>query len=197
MRGVNISPAKTIEKDGWNASTLELYSHAGTHMDAPYHFGVSNETIDEVNLNQCMGSAWVIDATSAGDKGLITLDYISEIIQSYEEGDFLIFCTGWSQYFMDTEKYRNDLPRISEELALWCVENKVGLIGVEPPSVADVNNKEELTNIHRILLGGNIVIVEGLTNLENLRGQKVNFMALPLKVKDGDGAPCRAVAVID
>jgi kynurenine formamidase len=44
----------------------------------------------------------------------------------------------------------------------WCVERKVKLLGVEPPSVADVNNKEEPTHIHAIL--GEGVIVEGLTN---------------------------------
>jgi kynurenine formamidase len=35
MRGVTFETVKELEKDGWNARMLHLYSHAGTHMDAP------------------------------------------------------------------------------------------------------------------------------------------------------------------
>lgn len=39
MRGVAFEQAKTISREGWNARTLHLYSHAGTHMDAPLQIG--------------------------------------------------------------------------------------------------------------------------------------------------------------
>ena len=71
----------------------------------------------------------------------------------------------------------------------------MNILGVEPPSVADVNNKEELTRIHKILLGANITIVEGLTNLGALTREKVFFIAAPLKIENGDGGPCRAFAI--
>ena len=50
LRGVKKSPCHRLEADGWNSSTLELYSHSGTHMDAPIHFGCSEQTIDEIPL---------------------------------------------------------------------------------------------------------------------------------------------------
>jgi kynurenine formamidase len=81
------------------------------------------------------------------------------------------------------------------ELARWLVEKKVALIGVEPPSVADVNNIAELTEVHRILFEGNIVIVEGLAHLDKILRSEVEFVALPLKVAGGDGTPVRAIAV--
>ncbi|MEM6698052.1 MAG: cyclase family protein, partial [Bacteroidota bacterium] len=56
--------------------------------------------------------------------------------------------TNWSQKIEDTTTYKNQLPRISKELATWCVENQVKMLGVEPPSVADVNNLPEVTEIH-------------------------------------------------
>ena len=71
------------------------------------------------------------------------------------------------------------------------------MLGVEPPSVADVNNLEEVTRIHRILLEGGVVIVEGLANLSALTKPKVTLIALPLKIAAGDGAPARAVAIED
>jgi kynurenine formamidase len=69
------------------------------------------------------------------------------------------------------------------------------MLGVEPPSVADINDMEELTAIHKILFEGGVIVVEGLANLASLSKPKVTFIALPLKVAGGDGAPARAVAV--
>ena len=66
---------------------------------------------------------------------------------------------------------------------------------MEPPSIADVMDMEEVTKIHEILLGGNIIIVEGLTNLDAVSKEKVKSIALPLKIKRGDGAPARVIAM--
>lgn len=186
--------SKTIDKDGWNASTLNFYSHCGTHMDAPIHFNVSNQTIDKIPVSDFVGKAWVIDVRHVGSKGLMYSNHIPQDIQNkFLAGDSLIFWSGWAQ-FANTLKYRDELPRISEELAHWCIDHKVKMIGVEPPSVADVNNIEEVTKIHQILLSG-VVIIEGLTNLENLQTNCVELIALPLKIGGGDGSPARVIAI--
>jgi kynurenine formamidase len=186
--------SRTVKKDGWNASTLTFYSHCGTHMDAPIHFNVSQQTIDEIPISDFVGKAWVIDVREVGSKGLITVNHIpNDVLNDFVSGDSLIFWTGWSQY-VNTPKYRDDLPRISEDMANWCVDNKVKMIGVEPPSVADVNNIEEVTKIHEILLKG-VVIIEGLTNLKKLQSNCVELIALPLKISGGDGAPARVIAI--
>ena len=192
--GFNKETSKTINKDGWNASTLNFYSHCGTHMDAPIHFNVSNQTIDQIPVSDFVGKAWVIDVRQVGSKGLIYPNHIPQDIQNqFVEGDSLIFWTAWSQ-FVNTPKYRDELPRISEELAQWCIKHKVKMIGVEPPSVADVNNIEEVTKIHQILLSG-VVIIEGLTNIETLQSHCVELIALPLKIGSGDGAPARVIVI--
>jgi kynurenine formamidase len=69
------------------------------------------------------------------------------------------------------------------------------MLGVEPPSVADVNNLPEVTKIHEILLGGGITIIEGLCNLDQIKAEFVTLIALPIKYKNGDGAPARVVAI--
>jgi len=195
-RGIRIEPAHRLQTDGWNASTLCLYSHCGTHIDAPAHFGVGTETIDTIAVENLMGPAWVADVRPIGPRALIEPQHLGDISEQFKPGESLLICTGWSAYY-DQEKYREELPRISAELAQWCVENKVRMLGVEPPSVADVNNIEELTTIHRILLEGGAIIVEGLANLTSLSKPKVTFIALPLKVAGGDGAPARAIAIED
>ncbi|UCG49954.1 MAG: cyclase family protein, partial [Phycisphaerales bacterium] len=72
MRGVTLEAAKTIETDGWNATTLHLYSHCGTHMDAPRHFDVGGQTIDQIPLDKCMGPAWLVNLSGIKPRSLIT-----------------------------------------------------------------------------------------------------------------------------
>jgi kynurenine formamidase len=195
MRGVDWESTRTIERDGWNARTLHLYSHAGTHMDAQTHFAAGPETVDEIALERCMGQAWIVDVPGIAPKALITVDHLGEPAASFLPGDALLLRTGWAKHADKVAIYRDGLPRISEELAHWCVERKVKILGVEPPSVADVNNLEELNRVHKILLSGGVIIVEGLANLDALKKSKVFFVALPLKIEGGDGCPCRAFAI--
>ena len=91
--------------------------------------------------------------------------------------------------------YRDELPRISLELAHWLVDKRVGMIGVEQASVADVNNRQELTEVHRTLFEGGVLIVEGLANLDQLTQPEVEFIALPLNLPGIDGSPVRAIAI--
>lgn len=193
MRGVSWEPAKILEKDGWNARWLHLYSHAGTHMDAPVHFGVNDQSIDNIPLTNCVCRAWMVDV-NAGNKTKILVDHVKEFENKVEAGDGLIIRTGWSHYYK-TDMYRDELPGISEELARWMVERKMKMLGVEPPSVADVHDLHEVTKIHQILLAGGVIIVEGLANLHLVKTNPFTFMAFPLKIKDGDGSPARAMAI--
>lgn len=198
MRGVDWEPARTLKEDGWNARTLHLYSHCGTHMDAPLHFGCGNqETIDQTPLDRCLTRAHVVRLLDTEAQELLTVEHLGDLQMSFPAGDSLLLHTGWSAFVEDDDLYRLRLPRISEGLAEWCVEARVAVLGVEPPSVADVTDLPEVTRIHEILLGGGVTIVEGLTNLESLPDRPVLFGAFPLKLDTGDGSPCRAWASTD
>ncbi len=194
MRGVAVKPAKSIEHDGWNATTLELYSHAGTHMDAPVHFVPSGSTLELQDLSVCYGVARVVNLAPAAARQLYTSHDIIQAIGDVYPGDRLLLRTDWHKRY-GTSEYREHLPRISIELAEWLVEREVAMIGVEPPSVADVNNLDELTQVHQTLFSGGILIVEGLANLDKLTCDEVEFIALPLRIVGGDGCPVRAVAI--
>jgi len=194
MPGVQISPCKLREGDGWNATTLSLYSHSGTHMDAPCHYIDGAETLDQQDLSSCCGPARVIDLTPVEPRMLITVEHVIKSLGQVFPGDRLLFRTDWYLRF-GTPEYRNELPRISIELARWLVEKKVALIGIEQLSVADVNNLSEVTEVHQTLFRGGVVIVEGLANLDQLTQTEVEFIALPLKILGGDGCPVRAIAI--
>lgn len=192
--GVQLSIAKTLKEDGWNANTIQLYSHSGTHMDAPFHFEVSKQTIDVIPVNRFVGKAWLVDLSHVGPNQLISVNDLRKVAPTVEDGDSLLLKTGWNVHF-GTTKYRNELPRISEELANWCGDKKINMLGVEPPSVANVNNIKEVTEIHQILMKNDIIIIEGLVNLEKIKSSFVTLIALPLKINKGDGAPARVIAI--
>lgn len=194
MPGVEIRPAKRLDEDGWNATTLSLYSHSGTHMDAPCHFVPDGATLDQQALEACCGPARVVNLAPVEPAELITLERFQAACLTVLPGDRLLLRTDWHKRYPE-DAYRNQLPRISQELAEWFVKQRVALIGVEPPSVANVNHLDELTSVHRTLFNGGVVIVEGLCHLDQLRQETVEFTALPLRLVGGDGSPVRAIAI--
>ena len=184
---------RTVAKDGWNAKMLHLYSHSGTHMDAPWHFECAEQYIDQTPLERCTGMAEDVRLPETAPRELLTVAHLGAVAGTFRRGDHLLLQTNWSERFGDPA-YGAALPRISDELAGWCVERGVGILGVEPPSVADTSDLEEVTRIHRTLLGGGVTIVEGLVHLDRIPVDRCFFAALPLKILQGDGAPCRAFA---
>ena len=194
MRGIGWDTHTTLAEEGWNSRTLHLYSHATTHMDAPRHFFERGLTIDYQDLNKCIGPAFVVDLGEVAPRQLIEVADLGPLAKKIGPGDRLLFKSGWSKR-VDEPAYRDELPRISLELAEFLAAKLVALVGVEPPSVAAVNDLEEITAVHRTLLGAGVVIVEGLCNLDQLTQEQVTFIALPLKVEDGDGTPVRAIAI--
>ncbi len=194
QRGVAMEEKNTVARDGWNAATWHLYSHAGTHMDSQVHFGAGPETIDTKSLEKCLGPATVVHLAPLAPRTLLTAAHLGAVAQNFTAGESLLLRTDWHKHAADPAIYRDGLPRIGEDLAEWCVAHRVKILGVEPPSVADVNNLPEVTRIHQILLGGGVTIVEGLAYLDQLTQPRVFFHALPLRLAGGDGCPVRAFA---
>lgn len=196
MRGVQMEQNTTIAKEGFNTTMLHLYSHAGTHMDAPRHFLQEGNTIDNVLLEKCIGPALVIDLSHAEPNSILQPSDLDHCANKIHKGSRLLLRTDWDKQ-ADTPAYRTHMPRISAELATWLVQHGVIMIGLETPSVASLRpeSKAELTEVHQILLRSEMIIVESLANLRRLRQETVEFVALPLKLDKCDGSPVRAVAI--
>ncbi len=196
MRGVTIESASTIAKEGYNTTTLHLYSHAGTHMDAPLHFVAGGHTLDQILLEKCVGPALVVDVSYKTPNSFITIEDISPHAAKIAPESRLLLRADWDLH-ADQADYRTHMPRISAGLARWLVKKQVALLGLETPSVASLRpeNRAELIEVHQILLNAEMVIVESLANLREIQQETVQFIALPLKVEGGDGSPVRAVAI--
>ena len=84
---------------------------------------------------------------------------------------------------------------MDDEVVDFIISSKKKGVGFDTISV-DAIDSIELLNHHK-LLSNNILIFENLTNLEEIKSNLFTFCALPLKFKNSDGAPIRAIAIIE
>ena len=192
--GVSIQPHATFAEKGYKTSDLALYSHAGTHLDAPEHWMEGGRTVDALDLQKCIGPATVIDLTHKPPDSQIMVDDLAMHAAQIVLGARLLLRTDWDLH-ADRDDYRTRFPRLSLSVAEWLAGRGVWLIGLETPSVASLTNRVELRDVHRALLSREVVIVESLANLRAITRRQVHFIALPLRLVGCDGSPVRAVAI--
>jgi arylformamidase len=186
---------KTIQKDGVNISNLNLGSHTGTHVDAPRHFIEGGMTIDEIRIQDLIGEAVVADFSFKPIGDGITRSDIETACEGIQldEGDILLCFTGCSEHWGDDSITRN-FTYLTGEGARYVISKRIRAVGIDFLSIERFRSITHDT--HRELLSHGIFIVESLSKeLKKFLGQRILFMALPLKFKGGDGAPCRAFAV--
>lgn len=185
--------ANTIEKDGFKETLLTMFSHTGTHMDAPAHIFKAGATLDSYDVDYLTGSGTVIDCSHKTEGTSITMEDVLPNSRNIEASDYVLFQTGWDRYWGD-EKYYGLFPTLDADVVNYLVKSGVRGIGLDVISL-DPMDDAELSN-HRIALGNNILIIENLTNLSELQGKAFTLCLMPLKYKNADGAPVRAVAML-
>lgn len=155
------------EPDVCQLTELTLGSHTGTHMDAPRHFFKNGKTMAELDLSKCIGPCQVLKCPSKVSR---------EILESAlrpEEQRLLL----------------KGARELDEGAAEFLVERGILCIGVESLSVAPLSSP---VKVHKLLLGAEIIILEGLV-LEEVPEGRYELIALPLKMEGLDGSPVRAV----
>ncbi|WFD10723.1 cyclase family protein [Tepidibacter hydrothermalis] len=181
-----------VEEHGYNVTRLEIITHMGTHLDCKSHVFTEGFTTSDKDINNFCGNGVVIDCSHLKANEEIGID----VLNNYDlhEKEFLLFYTGWDKYW-NSNKYIENFPVISVELAQYLASINIKGIGLDVISIDRVNNSELST--HKIVLGKNKIIIENLKGLNELVDKNFTFMCLPLKIKDGDGSPIRAVAIIE
>jgi kynurenine formamidase len=188
-----LEAANTHDKHGFKETLLTLYSHTGTHMDAPDHIFANRTTLDSFPAEQFVGKGLVIDCSQLQEGERITMSFIEAVKEKADKADFLLFYTGWDKKW-GTGSYFGNYPCITEEVAEYLINSKKKGIGVDVISVDPIASLK----IHRILLSETeIVIIENLTNLGHVGNELFTFCALPMKFQNSDGAPVRAVAILE
>jgi len=166
-----------------NTSRLSFSTHAGTHVDPPLHFIEGGNGADKLQLELLMGRARVVQ---------IGAPFIDESVLG--EFDFtadarLLFKTR-NSYLWSQKNFVEDYVYITAGAARRLVNDGLKVIGIDYVSVDKFGDNEFPT--HRTLLGEGVVIIEGL-DLREVEPGYYEMFCLPLKIKDGDGAPARVV----
>ncbi len=189
---LSISWHCNLDTLGYNLSRVIMSTHQGTHFDAPRHFFYEGETIDKISLQRCIVRAVKVNLTAKKPKEAITVADLEPYEAQIEAGLCVLLHTGWDKVFPQ-DAFFKDFPFVSRELADWFVQKKVGLVGMDMPTP----NGKDWKYVHEKMLGNGTLIVEGLANMEELPDGEFTFMALPLKIKERDGSPVRAIAIVD
>lgn len=175
---------------------LILGTHCGTHFDSPRHFIPDGPTIDNIDPARFVGPARLLHFTPTRPKQAYDVaDF--EAVLGDERPERLVLRFDWSDHWGDMTFY-TDNPFITEEAAQLLIDRGVRLLGMDTPQVDSPDhgfNCGKDSPVHKIMLGQGAVFLECMTNLKQISRPDFELAALPLKVKDGDGAPCRCVAI--
>ncbi len=186
-----VIPHSTTSTLGYNMTQLVIATHQATHMDAPYHFLDEGLTVERVSLSACMGPAILADLSHKGPRQPIDIADLAPLAARIVPGARLILRTGWDSVLPE-QRYFTDFPFVTLDLAKWLVGRGVTLLGMDMPTPNPTDWKE----VHLILLGAGMVIVEGLCHLERVGAGPFWFCALPLRIRGRDGSPVRAIGVV-
>jgi kynurenine formamidase len=184
-----------------------IADHSATHLDAPVHAIPGGAHLEDVDIARLIGEAVVLDLVHEDpDHGYTAAD-LEAAAPAVEEGDIVLIYSG---YRSAREGERIHQTYLTVEAAHWLVERRVRAVGCEPIGIEHVPDGLLINDwynpqtehpppwpVHTMLLSNDIYIIEGLTNLERLRGQRVRFAALPALIPGLTGCPVRAVAWTD
>lgn len=178
--GDDVPQMKAVKRmsngDAYNLTNFSMCAHNGTHIDAPFHFFEQGNTVEQIPLEKTIGYCYV--AEFCGDlTSQDVVNIIAKAQKSHVGAELRILLKG-------------DVS-ITEDAAQTFVNSNVQLVGVQSQTVGNDTN---FVDVHKLLLGAQIVILEGLV-LKNVQ-QGVYFLcAQPLALEGADGAPTRAILI--
>lgn len=172
--------------DRYTLSQFASTVHVGTHLDAPMHFVKGGSGVDTIDLQKLVGPCYVAHLPAVDTIDAAALEQAAIPLGAKR----LLLRTRNSEYWARGDNvFHTDFVAIDPSGAAWLVQHGVQLVGIDYLSIGPF---EGGAPTHEILLGNGIVPVEGL-NLSNIEPGEYQLICLPLKLKDCDGAPARAV----
>lgn len=179
-------PYANIAEHGWASHQILLYTHGGTHMDAPSHFIAGGLDVASLPLEAMIGPAIVADVV-IGDDETFGPDNV-KFPREPQAGDRVLFRTGWERH-RGSSDYFTRSPHFGLDLAEYLVRQEVQLIGIDLPTP----NRRHPHDIHQIILGAGVILIEALTNLAAIPAPFGTVACVPLPLAGLDGSPVRAV----
>lgn len=165
-------------------SKISFGSHTATHIDAPKHVFPKGLGVDKLNLRKAIGDCRILDMTKVKES-IRVQDLRKENIR---KGERILVKTRNSQ--RGFKKFYSDSIYLDGDAAEFLAKKKISLFGIDSLSVKKRGGTDRRP--HTELLRSGIVLFEGL-DLSKVKPGKYFFIGLPLKFKNLDGSPARAV----
>ncbi len=178
-----INTIREFPTSSTHESTIELDLHTGTHLDAPLHMIQGGNTVDETDLNRVIRECKVLDLTAVHTK-ITQADLINQVIV---RGDFLLLKTKNS----DDKIFKEDFIYLDHSGAQYLKDKEVVGVGID---ALGIERNQPGHETHQLLLGNDIVILEGL-RLSEVEAGTYFLIAPPLKISGVEAAPVRAVLI--
>lgn len=167
----------SMEKgDLYNLTAFNMCAHNGTHIDAPFHFIKGGKSVDSIGLDTFVGMTYVAEY-----HGIVSGTAATEILEKAKK--------------QNPEAAKRILIKgnaeVSSEAARVFADSEILLLGNESQTVGPEAAPME---VHLILLGASIVLLEGIRLAEVSEGAYF-LNAAPLNLSGSDGSPCRAILI--
>ncbi len=188
--------AATIEDDGFNLLGVEMGSQSGTNCDAPFHFLATGSRIDEVALERFAGRGVVIDVRGKPPRSAISAADVEPYLAGLGPGDIVLFYTGWPAYYGSAAYF--DHPYLGVDGCAALLERGVLTFCLDTQNIdetPDADHPGAGFPVHLLIAEAGGIIVENLTNLEQLDWPDPFVTVFPLRLTGADGSPTRAVAM--
>ncbi len=158
----------TARGDLCNLTAFSMCAHNGTHIDAPFHFLGDGKTVDQMPLDSFVGPCFL-----ARHEGSVSAGDAEEILRKAEGAGRILI---------------GGPATVTLEAAAVFAGSGILLLGNESQTVGP---EDAPMAVHKLLLGREIVLLEGIV-LKDLPEGHYFLSAAPLNLAGIDGAPCRA-----
>ena len=197
----------------YSAHKFSTSEHGGTHVDAPIHFSENRNTVDQIPLEQLIGSGVVIRITEKAERNRNYQLSVQDILDWEKnngiipKNSILLIDTGSSKLWPNKKAYMGTdergpeaiqklkFPGIHPDAAKFLIsKRKIKAVGLDTPSMDFGGSK--LFKTHQLLFKNNIPGFENVADLDQLPLKGFTIFALPMKIKGGSGGPLRIVAFV-
>ena len=178
------------EDCSFEITEMSFQTSIGTYIDSPYHRYQDGRDISEIRIDEVILPGVTLDVRGLNALQGVHKDAIDDSLDL--KGKAVLFNFGWDKHWGEEQYY--SYPYIAKETVELLIERDAKLVGVDTINIDDAR---DLTRpAHSLLLRNDVLIVENLTNLEQMHGKQFRLFAVPIKAKKVAAMPIRALAEI-
>lgn len=192
------------EQHTWGLTEIGIPTNAGAHLDAPGRLLKDGPRPHQIPLMSLFGTARLIELAWKDRHSQLQVTDLETYSSSINAGDIVIL---YVDYRAPQDEDWPTYPSLSPQAAQWLVSKKIKALATDMPSIGGFNRYADLMEKNRppeevwaerlAFSQASIPVIEGLTNLGQLVGEKnIVFSGFPLAIDDRGGAPVRAVAIL-